>query len=163
MVWIKHIEKVITKNWQVRKYKIDKNWKKATGRPSVWEDPKVEEKLVEMFEIDCTVSEACHAAWINETSYYNRWKDDEKFRERMRRAQDNVMIIARRAYKAWLESKDPKIQKEYVTGYVEKRDKRYKNGPDIDINITNNMTEEINLWDKSMIELEEMRKQLLSS
>lgn len=158
----KHSTIVITTNGQKRKYKIDKNWKKATGRPSVWNDPKVEEKLIEMFEIDCTVSEACHAAWINETSYYNRWKEDEKFRERMRRAQDNVMIIARKAYKAWLESKDPKIKKDYVTGYVEKRDKRYKTNYDINAEIEWKMDVEVDYKDKSMLELEEIRKQFLS-
>jgi len=67
------------------KYKVDKDGKLATGRPTK-KTPEVLDKLQEAFLYNCTEAEACAYAWINETTLNERKKKDEKFKERILRA-----------------------------------------------------------------------------
>ena len=62
------------------KYKVDKNGKIATGRPTK-KTPEVLKKLEEAFLYNCTEAEACAYAWITEQTLNERKKADPKFYE----------------------------------------------------------------------------------
>ena len=78
------------------KYKIRKDWKTDTGRPTK-KTPEVISKLQEAYLYNCTDEEACAYAWISETAL-NEWKKkDEKFKERVHWAKQQYAFAVKRA------------------------------------------------------------------
>ena len=78
------------------KYKVNKDWKLATGRPSK-RTPEVIEKLQEAFLYNCTEAEACAYAWIDQTTFINWKKEDEKFLKRVEWAKQQYAYQIKKA------------------------------------------------------------------
>lgn len=67
-----------SKWWEQAKYKIRKDWKLDTWRPTK-KTPEVLEKLKEAYKVNCTDEEACSHAWIS-LGTLDTWKaNDEDF------------------------------------------------------------------------------------
>lgn len=107
--------------WRCNKPKSQCN----CGRP-----PKKTEECImileEIFRIDWTVEEACSQAWIATNTYYTRIKEDDKLYDRMTRAQQYPIIMARKTLTIWAQ-KDPK----YAVEVLKRRDKRYSDKQEI--------------------------------
>lgn len=67
---------------------------KKTGRPRKI-DEKVVGKLIEGFQNDFTVEEACRFAGIHKDTYYEECKRNPSFADEMGRAQDFPFIVAK--------------------------------------------------------------------
>ena len=78
------------------KYKVNKDWKLATGRPPK-RTPEVISKLQEAYLYNCTDAEACAYAWISESTLNRRKDEDEKFKERVHWAKQQYAYNIKRA------------------------------------------------------------------
>jgi hypothetical protein len=120
-------------------------------------------KLVEEFRYDATVEEACSYAGISVSVFYKRLKEDQKFMEEMDRAikwpfrmcRNKLLDLANNAEKEELQFK---ASQEFLS----KRDLRYKaKTENTETTLTTPESQEDLIRNKSMIDLEEMRKKLL--
>lgn len=84
------------------------NRTKSVGRPSVF-TPDVLSKLEAAFCNDFTDQQALEHAGISSATYYRWLKHDDKFRERIRRAQSYPIILAKRAVIAAIKEGDGKL------------------------------------------------------
>ena len=75
--------------------KPTKGRKSNAGRKPKWSE-EIVQKLEAGFEHDFTDGEACRHAGISESAYYARMKTDEEFMNRMRRAQDWPLLVAKK-------------------------------------------------------------------
>lgn len=82
--------------------------KRTAGRPSVI-TPDVLSKLEAAFCNDFTDQQALEHAGISSATYYRWLKYDAEFRERMRRAQNYPIILAKRAVIAAIKKGDGKL------------------------------------------------------
>lgn len=155
-------EKVEDKNWRVIKYTVKENGKKNTWRPS-WLTDDIIHKLVEEFRYDATVEEACSYAWISVSVFYKWLKEDRNFMEEMDRAikrpfrmcRNKLLDLANNAEKEELQFK---ASQEFLS----KRDSRYKaKTENTETTLSTPESQEDLIRNKSMIDLEEMRKKLL--
>lgn len=64
--------------WDHAKYKVRKNWKLDTWRPTK-KTPEVLEKLREAYKVNCTDEEACSHAWISLGTLDTRKANDPDF------------------------------------------------------------------------------------
>ena len=156
-------EKVEDKNWRVIKYTLKENGKKNTWRPS-WLTDDILHKLVEEFRYDATVEEACSYAWISVSVFYKWLKEDRNFMEEMDRAikypfrmcRNKLLDLANDAEKEELQFKA-------AQEFLSKRDSRYKaKSENTETTLTEGQNTEELVRNKSMIDLEEMRRKLLS-
>lgn len=70
--------------WDHAKYKLKKDWKLDTGRPTK-KTPEVLEKLREAYKVNCTDEEACSHAWIS-LGTLDTWKaNDADFSRQIQR------------------------------------------------------------------------------
>lgn len=84
MVWKPKTKTIIRKdNWVKLKYKLDKNGKVMTWRPTK-KTEDVLQKLKYAFMRNCTEAEACAYAEIWESTLNKRKEDDPKFIEQIR-------------------------------------------------------------------------------
>lgn len=67
-----------TKWGKKAKYKVKKDWKLDTWRPTK-KTPEVLQKLKEAFWFKCTEEEACAYAWIGYTTFKERKEKDKEF------------------------------------------------------------------------------------
>jgi len=104
-----------------KKYGIKENWKKATGRPTVFTEDVIE-KLEQIFRIDWTVSEACNYAWIDQSTYHLQMNSNHKFFNRMTQAQEYPFTLARK----WLFKNVQKEDMRAIETFLKRRDVRYK-------------------------------------
>lgn len=118
----KEKEIVITKTWQKRVYKIDREWKKKTWRPTVF-TPENIQKLEELLSQDVSIESACKFVGISESAYYAECDRNPKFKEKMDKAQEYVKILAWRTISKAIRDGDVGTAK----WLMEKRDKRYRN------------------------------------
>jgi len=103
------------------KYKIRKDWKTDTGRPTK-KTAEVIAKLQEAFLYNCTEEEACAYAWIDQTTFIRWKKEDEKFDQRVHWAkQQYAFAIKRASYKRAINTKTKDS-----TDILFRIDKRYK-------------------------------------
>ena len=155
-------QQIIDKNWYVYTYEVKKNWKKKTWRPS-WLTDEILKKLVEEFRYDATVEEACSYAGISVRNFYNWLKEDEHFFQEIDRAikrpfrmcRNKLIDLANNAEKEELQFK---ASQEFLS----KRDSRYKaKSENTETTLSTPESQEDLIRNKSMIDLEEMRKKLL--
>ena len=95
-----------------------------------WGSPKLTEEHFSIIEnclrLDFTITEACDAAWVSLSSYYNYYKNDEDFALRMDRAKNFPKQMARTAVMKRIWQWDAKT----ALRYLELRDKnRYNTVP----------------------------------
>lgn len=156
-------EKITKKDWVVYKYSVKENGKKATWRPTKIDEECIR-KLEEEFRYDATVEEACSYAWISMTIFYDRLKNDKDFLDRMDRAikypfrmcRNKLLDLANDAEKEELQFKA-------AQEFLSKRDSRYKaKSENTETTLTEGQNTEELVRNKSMIDLEEMRRKLLS-
>jgi len=98
-----------------------------------WGRPKLTEEHFNIIEnclrLDFTITEACDAAWISLSAYYNYYNKDEDFALRMDRAKDFPKMMARTAVMKRIWQGDAKT----ALRYLELRDKKRYN-TDLDTN-----------------------------
>ena len=161
MVWKPQSVKVNAKDWRTIKYKLRKDGKKATWRPSGM-TPEVVNKLVEEFRYDATIEEACSYAWISTKTFYNWIKEDEKFFHEIDRAMKFPFKKARNTLIDLMDSDKEEMRFKASQEFVSKRDSRYKSkSENTETTLTQEQDQEDLIRNKSMIDLEEMRKKLL--
>lgn len=98
----------------------EKNLRRKWGRPQLTEEHF---SIIEnCLRLDFTITEACDAAWISLSSYYNYYNNDEDFALRMDRAKDFPKMMARTAVMRRIWQWDAKT----ALRYLELRDKRFK-------------------------------------
>lgn len=92
-----------------------------------WGRPKLTEEHFSIIEnclrLDFTITEACDAAWISLSAYYNYYNKDEDFALRMDRAKDFPKMMARTAVMKRIWQWDAKT----ALRYLELRDKKRYN------------------------------------
>ena len=156
------IEKVKDKNGRVIKYSVKENGKKDTWRPSKL-SPEVVNKLVEEFRYDATVEEACSYAWISTQLFYKWLNDYPEFFDEIDRAIKRPFRMARRKLIDLAGSAEKEeLQFKATQEFLSKRDSRYKaKTENTDVTLSTPESQEDLIRNKSMIDLEEMRKKLL--
>ena len=97
-----------------------------------WGRPKLTEEHFSIIEnclrLDFTITEACDAAWISLSAYYNYYNKDEDFALRMDRAKEFPKMMARTAVMKRIWQWDAKT----ALRYLELRDKkRYNADPSV--------------------------------
>ena len=117
----KEKETVITKTWQKRVYKVNKEWKKKTWRPTVF-TPENVQKLEELLSQDVSIESACKFVGISESAYYEECNRNPKFKEKMEKAQEYPMVLANRTIAKSI--RDGDVQSAWKM--KQSRDKRYR-------------------------------------
>lgn len=94
------------------------------------------ERLVEAFNMDYSVEEACAYAWISKDTYYRRLKENVKFSALMEDAQHGQQMIAKAVIYQALVNNNENV----AMSVLEKRDSRYsKAWWEWDVNLTMNV------------------------
>jgi len=89
-------------------------------------------KLEDWFKSDFTDQESCAYAWISTVTYYEYYKKDKQFSNRMDSAKEYCFILAKDAVRKWLNDKD----KDYALKWLSKRQNtRYTEKVDNNMNI----------------------------
>ena len=140
--------------------KIKMEWKKLSGRPTKF-TPECISKLEEIFKIDWTVEEACLSAGVSTVQYYEHLKADKDFANKMRSAQLYPYIYAKKTLIKSMDSENEQIKQKGAVEFLKRRDRRYSDKIDSSVELEWNMNVDMNLWDMSMLELDELRKNLL--
>ena len=154
-------EKIEDKNWREIKYTLKENGKKNTWRPS-WMTTEVVNKLVEEFRNDATVEDACAYAWISKVVFYKWLKEDQNFFNEIDRAIKYPFKKARDTLIWLMDSDKEEIQYKASQEFLSKRDSRYRaKSETTETQLVEPESQEDLIRNKSMIDLEEMRKKLL--
>lgn len=130
------------------------------GRPTK-KTPEVVKKLCDAFKIDATVEEACWYAGISKVIYYKWIKEDEKFFNEIEAAKTFPFIIARRMLMKSMDSDNEIVAQRGAIEFLKRRDKRYSDKVEGTIDGDVEVSGEVKLDGKTMIELEDMRKKFL--
>ena len=138
----------------------NKDW---VGRPESI-TPEVVNKLKEILKNDWTVEEACLYAGISKVTYYAKLKRDEKFLNEMNQAKLYPYIKAKKTLIKSMESENEAVAQKGAIEFLKRRDKRYADKVEntVDMDVDMNGEVEVKLEDKTMLELEWMRKELLN-
>jgi hypothetical protein len=110
---------------------------------------------------DGTVEEACMYAGISKVSYYSWIKEDEKFLNEMNQARLYPYITAKKTLIKSMESSNEAIAQKGAVEFLKRRDKRYADKLEGTIDADVELSGEVELKGKTMIELEDMRKKFL--
>ena len=141
-------------------YNVKENGKADTGRPNAIDD-NVKAKLIEIFHIDGTVEEACWYAGIDVSTFYRKYRADEKFCKEMKAAMQYPFIVAKKTLFKTVLSEREDIAQRWATEYLKRREPRYKDKVEWNVDMNLDVDAKLDLKDKSMIDLEELRKWLL--
>ena len=141
---------------KLAKDKDPKKW----GRPTKFTDECIR-KLKEIFMNDGTVAEACLYAWVSTVQYYERLKVDEKFANEMKQAQMYAFVLAKKTLVKSMRSENEAISQKGAVEFLKRRDKRYADKVEGNLDIDADVRAEVDLSWKTMIELEQRRKSLL--
>lgn len=138
----------------------NKDW---VGRPESI-TPEVVNKLKEILKNDWTVEEACLYAGISKVTYYAKLKRDEKFLNEMNQAKLYPYITAKKTLIKSMKSENEAVAQKGAIEFLKRRDKRYADKVEntVDMDVDMNWEVEVKLEDKTMLELEWMRKELLN-
>lgn len=155
-------EKIECKDGREIKYNVKENGKKNTWRPNAIND-EVVRKLVEEFRYDATVEEACSYAGISIPTFYEKLKNDPKFFNEIDRAIKRPFRMCRNKLIDLAGSAEKEeLQFKAAQEFLSKRDSRYKaKTENTETTLTQPESQEDLIRNKSMIDLEEMRKKLL--
>ena len=141
-------------------FKLKENGKLDTGRPSLYTEANVK-KLEELLQNDCTIEQACDIIGITRKTFYE-WRDEHPtFRDRMRRAKAYPFELAKKTLVGLMSSEKEDIALKSSTEFLKRRDPTYKDKAQIEADIDMDVDGDVTLKDKSMIDLEELRKGLL--
>jgi len=150
------------------KLKTEPKEKKKKKNPKMWRPhvitDEVVKKLVEEFRYDATVEEACSYAWISIPTFYDKLKNDQDFFNEIDRAIKRPFRLCRNKLidLAWSAEKE-ELQFKAAQEFLSKRDARYKaKSENTETTLTEGQNTEDLVRNKSMIDLEEMRRKLLS-
>lgn len=148
------------------KLKTEPKGKKIKKNPKMWRPhvitDEVIKKLVEEFRYDATVEEACSYAWISIPTFYDKLKNDQDFFNEIDRAIKFPFKKARNTLISLMDSEKEEIQYKSAQEFLSKRDSRYKaKSENTETTLTQPESQEDLIRNKSMIDLEEMRKKLL--
>lgn len=140
--------------------------KKSKRKSNAWRPTKIDDecirKLEEEFRNDATVEDACSYAWISTVIFYDRLKHDEEFLNKMDRAIKYPFKKARNTLIWLMDSDKEEIQYKASQEFLSKRDSRYKaKSETTETQLAEPESQEDLIRNKSMIDLEEMRKKLL--
>ena len=141
-------------------YNIKKNWKADTGRPTKC-TPDVVTKLVEIFENDGSVEDACYTVGVAPKNFYERMKTDKDFRKRIDMARRAAFILAQKTLMKSMNSEKEDIALKAAVEFSKRRDPRYRDKAELEADVDLDGDVDVKLKDKSMIDLEELRKGLL--
>lgn len=134
--------------------------KDVGGRPTKM-TPEIVRKLCDAFKIDATVEEACWYAGISKVSYYAWIKKDENFMNEIESAKTFPFIVARKKLMQSMDSDNEAIAQKGAIEFLRRRDIRYSDKIEGKIDWEVEISGEIELKGKTMIELEDMRKKFL--
>lgn len=148
------------------KLKTEPKEKKKKKNPKMWRPhvitDDVVKKLVEEFRYDATVEEACSYAWISIPTFYDKLKNDKDFFNEIDRAIKFPFKKARNTLIWLMDSDKEEIQYKSAQEFLSKRDSRYKaKSENTETTLSTPESQEDLIRNKSMIDLEEMRKKLL--
>lgn len=130
------------------------------GRPTK-KTPEVVKKLCDAFKIDATVEEACWYAGISKVIFYKWYKEDEKFFNEIQAAKTFPFIVARKKLMRSIDSDNEAVAQRGAIEFLRRRDKRYSDKIEGTIDADLDVSADIKLDGKTMIELEDMRKKFL--
>ena len=130
------------------------------GRPTK-KTPEVVKKLCDAFKIDATVEEACGYAGISKVIYYKWIKEDEEFFNEIQAAKTFPFIVARKKLMKSMDSDNEIVAQRGAIEFLRRRDKRYSDKFEGTIDGDVEVSGEVKLDGKTMIELEDMRKKFL--
>ena len=123
--------------------------------------PECIRKLQEIFMVDWTVKEACLSAGVSEVQYYEHLKVDEEFAKQMKYAQMYAYITAKKTLIKSMKSENESVAQKGAIEFLKRRDKRYADKVENSVELDGKLDAEIKLEDKSMKELEQLRKEIL--
>lgn len=130
------------------------------GRPTK-KTPEVVKKLCDAFKIDATVEEACWYAGISKVIFYKWYKEDEEFFNEIESAKTFAFIVARKKLMQSMDSENEAIAQRGAIEFLKRRDRRYADRIEGKIDGDVEVSGEVKLDGKTMIELEDMRKKFL--
>lgn len=134
--------------------------KDVGGRPTK-KTPEVVKKLCDAFKIDATVEEACWYAGISKVIFYKWYKEDEEFFNEIESAKTFAFIVARKKLMQSMDSENEAIAQRGAIEFLKRRDRRYADRIEGKIDGDVEVSGEVKLDGKTMIELEDMRKKFL--
>ena len=134
--------------------------KEKVGRPEKI-TPEVVKKLKQIFMYDGTVEEACLYAGISKVTYYAKLKKDEEFLNEMNNARLYPYITAKKTLIKSMESKNEVVAQKGAIEFLRRRDKRYADKLEGNIDVDANVDVEVNLSEKSMLEFDDIIKKFL--
>lgn len=134
--------------------------KEGAGRPEKI-TPDIVKKLKQIFMYDGTVEEACLYAGISKVTFYAKMKKDEKFMNEINQAKLFAHITAKKTLVKSMESDNEAIAQKGAIEFLRRRDKRYADKVEGNLDVDATVDAEVNLSGKTMIELEDLRKKFL--
>lgn len=118
----------VVKRWGTAKYKIWKDGKLITWRPTK-KTPELMEKLKYAFSINCTDEEACAYAGIHRDTFYDRINNDKDFSDKIKMFKQQYLIDVR-----WVsKQRAMDVKNKDSTEIVFKIDKRYSDKAEVDV------------------------------
>lgn len=134
--------------------------KNVWGRPTK-KNASIVKKLCDAFKIDATVEEACAYAGISKVTYYSWIKEDKEFLNEIDGAKTFPFILARKKLMKSIDSDNETIAQRGAIEFLRRRDKRYSDKLEGTIDGDLEVSGEVKMDGKTMIELEDMRKKFL--
>lgn len=135
-----------------------KKKKDLGGRPSAI-TPDVVKKLRAAFMYDAPIEEACKYAGISKVTFYKHYKEDEGFMNEIDKIRTLALRTARRVLIKSMDSDNEAIAQKGAIEFLRRRDPRYRDKIEGEIKEEKDVT--VKFEDKSMIELENIRKGFL--
>ena len=141
-------------------YNIKKNGKADTGRPTKCTEDAIT-KLEAVFMNDGSVEDACAVVGVASKNFYEWMKNDPDFRRRIEAARRAPFILAQQTLFNSMQSDKEEIAQKGAIEFMKRRDPRYKDKAEVAADVDLDLDADVSLKDKSMIDLEELRKGLL--
>ena len=141
-------------------YNLKENGKADTGRPTKCTEDVIT-KLEWIFMNDWSVEDACAVVGVSPKNFYERRKNDETFRKRIDSARRYAFILAQQTLVNSMKSDREDIAQKWAIEFMKRRDPRYKDKVESEVEMDVDVDNNITLKDKSMLDLEEIRKGLL--
>lgn len=111
---------------------------KPKSKCECWRPSKMTEDVIKIlesiFQIDWTIEEACSQAGIKPQTYHKRYKENNEFSDRIDRAKAMPYIDARHSL-----VKEAKSDWKAAVEFLKRRDKRYKDKQELDIDADLNL------------------------
>ena len=153
-------KKVIQTKQGKKTYDIKKNWKAATWRPTKCTEDVIT-KLEMIFMNDGSVEDACAVVGVASKNFYEWMKNDLDFRRRIEAARRAPFVLAQQTLFNSMKSDKEEVAQRGAVEFMKRRDPRYKDKVESEVEMDLDVDAKVDLKDKSMVDLEEIRKSLL--